>query len=397
MDIDEQTVGNTFSWEKQYQKSWDVIQEDEDGTLSTSIDKLLLKNLHIRRIRSKHTPDQPTNGVVRRGIIRHIFLVIDASRSSLEETDFHPTRFACIIHCIESHFIAKFFQQNCLAKVGIVMLRNGIAEKICDLTSDSTQLIQSLRTFAKSLSEEEESFSRNNFPSLMNGVQIASRNLSLFSSKSCLFGEIIVLYGSIFTIDPDNLLNWTEENVKNGSFPIRISFVGMGGEMQIAKTITRLTHGRHVVPLNEHHIRDFLSEYIVPPEYEFEKRVFSLLTVGFPVQSVSDGGQEIQKCPRCLFPSTKGIPSECEVCNLLLVNDDHLSRSFSSLFVVSEFIPIEQIATDTSCLCFGCNEQITELARYQCGKCMNSYCSECDSLIHNSLQVCPGCSVSLGS
>ena len=172
-----------FKWEKQYQKSWDVIQEDEDGNLSTSIDKLLQKNWQIRRIRSKHTSDQPTIGVVRCGIIRHIFLVIDVSRSSLEETDFHPTRFACIMHCIESHFIAKFFQLNCLAKVGIVMLRRGMAEKICDLTSDSTQFIQSLRSFAKSLSEEEESFSRSSFPSLMNGVQIASKNLSLFSSK----------------------------------------------------------------------------------------------------------------------------------------------------------------------------------------------------------------------
>ena len=121
---------------------------------------------------------------IRRGLIRYLEVIVDLSRASAT-SDFRPTRFAvvlgvsragagscmllCCMHCACQHlplaagcvqkcvcplashpassaplpmmctgvlqqFIREFFDQNPLSHLGILVLRNGVAERLTDLS-----------------------------------------------------------------------------------------------------------------------------------------------------------------------------------------------------------------------------------------------------------------------
>lgn len=38
---DELKDGGQYSWEEQYKRSWDTVQEDEEGTLNTALMQLI--------------------------------------------------------------------------------------------------------------------------------------------------------------------------------------------------------------------------------------------------------------------------------------------------------------------------------------------------------------------
>lgn len=64
-----------FSWEAAYERSWDNVREDERGSLESAVSDLLLSN-GIKRVLRDTTS-------IQRGIIRHVYLVIDLSLAML--------------------------------------------------------------------------------------------------------------------------------------------------------------------------------------------------------------------------------------------------------------------------------------------------------------------------
>lgn len=75
---DEDDDRKTFKWET-FKRSWDALAEDEHGQLK-------LTNIIKRR---KHVSQNLH--AVQRGIIRHLFLIIDMS-TAIAALDFKPTR-----------------------------------------------------------------------------------------------------------------------------------------------------------------------------------------------------------------------------------------------------------------------------------------------------------------
>ena len=69
---------------------------------------------------------------IRRTIIRHLVLVLDLSQSMLDR-DMRPTRFDLMLEYSRA-FIVEWFDQNPLGQIGIVGLRSGIAERICEMS-----------------------------------------------------------------------------------------------------------------------------------------------------------------------------------------------------------------------------------------------------------------------
>ena len=387
-----------FTWEQQYQRSWDAIKEDDQGSLSSAIHQL-----QLRRRKPKGLALQSANGIIRRGIIRHIFLVIDGSRSCVEETDFHPTRLGCLLKALQSTFVPKFFAQNCLGQIGVVLIREGIGEKICELTSSCSQVLEALKRIPSLVLLAGAS---DNFPSIQNGLAVAVASLQLFS-KACSFGEVLLCYSSVFSVDPGNLLLWAKERVvcsapsAAGLLPVRVNVISFGGELHVLKEVSRITFGSFTVPLAEGHLREALSEYLAPPPDLFAKSVAKLAVVGFPSEQRGESVccchvKAIEAgfgCPRCMNVVCS-VPGECAVCGLLLVRSAHISRSFASLWVVEEFRVVVDVAGEAGIAdCFGCGVELLGAAEQvmQCTKCARCFCGHCDGLIHEQLQFCPGC------
>lgn len=116
-----------FSWEASYSKVWSVILEDETDSIHNSIKKF--NSLQQKRL----TRNISLIPGLKKGLIRNFIVIIDASKVS-NETDLYPTRLKWIFNKIIK-FSKEYFDQNPLCQLGIIVTRDGIAEKISDLTS----------------------------------------------------------------------------------------------------------------------------------------------------------------------------------------------------------------------------------------------------------------------
>ena len=65
--------------------------------------------------------------------MRYVLVVLDLSRAAMM-TDWRPTRAVVITRTLRQ-FVPLFFEQNPLSKLGVMLLRNGMAEQLTDLTS----------------------------------------------------------------------------------------------------------------------------------------------------------------------------------------------------------------------------------------------------------------------
>jgi len=70
--------------------------------------------------------------MVRRGIIRHLFVVLDLSLS-MEEKDLPPSRIELSAQLLEE-FIMEYFDQNPISQLGVIVTRDGLAEKLTELS-----------------------------------------------------------------------------------------------------------------------------------------------------------------------------------------------------------------------------------------------------------------------
>lgn len=139
------------------------------------------------------------------------------------------------------------------------------------------------------------------------------------------------------------------------------------------------------------------------------------------------------QCPRCLGAAC-AIPSDCYICGLKLISSPHLARSYHHLFPVDAFLdtdgrtsPIVQSPVKKAVLpnvathCFACQTSFEhapvstpttaasasrsmprspavgnapkdiDQRRFQCGRCHQCFCYDCDIFIHETLHNCPGC------
>lgn len=157
------------------------------------------------------------------------------------------------------------------------------------------------------------------------------------------------------------------------------------------------------------------------------KQSFFVYTHYTPIHSHDKPNASGYVCPRCKS-KVCNLPIDCKVCGLKLISSPHIARSYHHLFPVPAFK--EHSADSTrSTQCYGCtatlqskNPQTTikislsaakkgsggdgsptvrrksiglkhsdSLASYQCPKCLQWFCYDCDLFIHENLHNCPGC------
>ncbi|EJD53792.1 TFIIH basal transcription factor complex, subunit SSL1 [Auricularia subglabra TFB-10046 SS5] len=400
----------SYSWEESYTRSWDAVQEDEAGSLQSAVEHLIARGRRRRRVALAASLLAPSDAI-RRAIIRHVIIVLDMS-SGMMDRDLRPTRFDLMLEYVRE-FVTEWFDQNPLGQIGIVGMRAGLAERVCDMSGSPQDVLKSI--------SERHKLEPTGDPSLQNALELSRASMSHLPSHSSR--EVLMIFGSITTVDPGNIHDTLAACLED---KIRISIVALAAEMRICRELCEKSGGVFGVALNEGHFKDVMFELIPPPAQRAAAKAAAggggtgadLLLMAFPVRLPESSAPtlcvchlELKSegflCPRC-FARVCDVPTDCDVCGIMIVSSPHLARSYHHLFPVKAYTPVMTLEGEqqTSATCHGCSmafqphkaaasagataEGVSPLGRYRCPECQNDFCNECDIFVHDVLHVCPG-------
>ncbi|CAL8247939.1 unnamed protein product [Merluccius merluccius] len=375
-------------WEGGYERTWEVLKEDEFGSLKATVEEILFQTKRKRALES--------HGQVRLGMMRHLFVVIDSSRT-MEDMDLKPNRLKATLKLMET-FMEEYFDQNPISQVGLITTKNKRAEKLTDLAGNPKKHIAALKKARDAACVGE--------PSLFNALSLAIQTLKHMPGHTSR--EIVIIFSSLTTCDPSNIY----ELIKSlKALKIRVSVIGLSAEVRVCTVLTRETGGTYHVCLDESHFKELLMFHVKPPPANTQSEC-SLIRMGFPQHTIAsvcdqdskpsfsmshlDSGSEVGLslggyfCPQCHAKHTE-LPVECKICGLTLVSAPHLARSFHHLFPLEPFreTPLEQHPAHR--FCHACQGQLKDKVVFTCPLCSGVFCTECDLFIHDSLHCCPSC------
>lgn len=380
---------------------------------------------------------------LQRGIIRHLLLVLDLSEA-MAEKDLRPTRYLLTLRYTIA-FITEFFEQNPISQLGIIGMRDGIALNVSPLSGNPNDHIVNIQ---KLLLEDPKGQ-----PSLQNALNMAHG--WLYHTPSHTTREVLILFGSLLSSDPDDIHTTIAELV---SSHVNVQIIGLAAQVAICHTIatrtnpTLPTSQTYTVALHEQHYRDLLMRSTTPPttphaNAEEDAATSSLLMMGFPSRTVDPAptlcachgkpSREGYLCSRC---SSKvcTLPTQCPACGLTLILSTHLARNHHHLFPLNNWREVNWIKASASGQnhCFGCQtpfperpaavdrrpsttggqnhdrmslkttrgkpsapkkplkaskDGVSESGRYECESCECFFCIDCDVFAHEVVHNCPGC------
>ncbi|XP_066509230.1 general transcription factor IIH subunit 2-like isoform X1 [Hoplias malabaricus] len=376
-------------WEGGYERTWQVLKEDESGSLKATVEDILFQAKRKRVFES--------HGQVRLGMMRHLYVVIDSSRT-MEDQDLKPNRLTSTLKLME-YFVDEYFDQNPISQIGIITTKNKRAEKLTDLAGNPKKHIAALKKAVNSPCVGE--------PSLYNALNIAMQTLKHMPGHTSR--EILVIFSSLTTCDPANIYDLIKTL---NALKIRVSVIGLSAEVRVCTILTRETGGNYNVILDESHFKELLMFHVKPPPASSSSEC-SLIRMGFPQHIIASLSDQDAKpsfsmshlesseegpgltlggyyCPQCRAKYTE-LPVECKVCGLTLVSAPHLARSFHHLFPLDAFkeCPLEEHVGDR--FCQACQGELKDKSVFTCLACKSVFCTECDIFIHDTLHCCPSC------
>lgn len=334
---------------------------------------------------------------------------------------------AVVIFNITQQFIRTFFDENPLSQLGIIILKDGLAHRLTELSSSPEIHIQRLKA----------SLDISGDASLQNGLESCLEALSGIPPYG--HKEVLFIFSALATCDPSNVLDSIKEAV---AAKVRVSVVGVAAEVYICRLMAQKTGGSYGVALDEGHLEDLILAHATPPPSSNSSNnnnssKSSLVMMGFPNKEVDAPGASTFVgteaklscgafvCPRCKA-RTAALPAQCHVCGLTLVSSPHLARSYHHLFPIKPFDEVSNVDNSTYTkggggniegggtisssdvvVCYGCSTVLKNstssgqqsrggIVAVQCPDCAKLYCYDCDVFIHESLHTCPGCEVTGG-
>ena len=349
-------------------RTWEALEEGADGTISGAIVGLLDATKR-RRLAKDTTPFQ-------RGIIRHLILVLDVSEAMLDK-DLRPSRHLLTFHYAQE-FVREYFEQNPISQLGILGMRDGKGERISDMSGNPEEHVSALQLW------RNKDPAGN--PSLQNVLEMARG--ALFHAPSHGTREVLVIFGSIYTVDPGDIHETINALV---SAKITCTIVGLSAEVAICKTIVAKTNpsinpqAAYSVALDETHFRELFMAATTPPpiaaanhQSERDDTGGSLLQMGFPSKIVTPyaslcacHGQPTREgysCPRCNSKACS-LPTDCRVCGFTLILSTHLARSYHHLFPLLNWHEVSWASVRSQSQpqkhCFGCQAPFPEVPTEQ--------------------------------
>ncbi|XP_070791908.1 general transcription factor IIH subunit 2 isoform X2 [Pituophis catenifer annectens] len=304
----------TKRWEGGYERTWEVLKEDESGSLKASIEDILFK------AKRKRTFEH--HGQVRLGMMRHLYVVVDGSRT-MEDQDLKPNRLTCTLKLLE-YFVEEYFDQNPISQIGIVVTKSKRAEKLTELSGNPRKHITALKKAVDMTCLGE--------PSLYNALNLATQTLKHMPGHTSR--EVLVILSSLTTCDPSNIYDLIK-SLKSAK--IRVSVIGLSAEVRVCTVLARETGGTYHVILDESHYKELLMHHVSPPPASSSSES-SLIRMGFPQHTIALMADQDAKpsfsmahlensndpgltlggyfCPQCRAKYCE-LPVECKVCGIV--------------------------------------------------------------------------------
>lgn len=288
-----------YAWEDEYQRTWDVVKDDSEG--QRSIELLVQQMIEARKKKIMKNPTTP----FQRGIIRTLVVIIDGSLTMIEK-DLRPTRFGAMLTNLQD-FIVEFFDQNPISQLGIVMMRNGVAQLVSEVSGLPQHHIDKIRALK---SRQHNRYEPKGDPSLQNALELA-RSLLLAnlggpaaaSTKNSK--EVLIIFGALFTSDPGDIHRTIDALVID---EIKVKVIGLSAQVAICqeivnktnflgsashKTIVDSTASQYYgVIMNDAHFKELLMDCVEPlaltkgsteEQHELSDGV-PLIRMGFPLK-----------------------------------------------------------------------------------------------------------------
>ncbi|NWS45018.1 TF2H2 factor, partial [Probosciger aterrimus] len=396
----EEEPERTKRWEGGYERTWEIIKEDESGLLKPLIESMT----HVQGKEAKRKRVYEHHGQVRLGMMRHLYMVIDGSRT-MEDQDLKPNRLTCTLKLLE-YFVEEYFDQNPISQLGLIVTKSKRAEKMTELSGNTKKHLTALKKAVDMNCSGE--------PSLYNSLNLAMQTLKHMPAHTSR--EVLVVFSSLTTCDPANIYDL----IKYSFFfhlkclkavKIRVSVIGLSAEVRVCTVLAQETGGTYRVILDESHYKELLMHHVSPPPASSSSEC-SLIRMGFPQHSIASLSDQDAKpsfsmvqlennsepglslggyfCPQCRAKYCE-LPVECKICGLTLVSAPHLARSYHHLFPLDAFqeVPLGEYQGERCCQ--GCQGEMKDQNVYVCKVCQNVFCVDCDLFIHDCLHCCPGC------
>lgn len=409
------TRADAFSWERTYERTWEAIEEDEQGFLKVD-------GFSGGRRAAARAAAAPQLAAVQRGLLRHVLLVLDCSSAS-EATDLRPSRAEAMAAACTT-FIRSFFDQNPISSLGLLRVRRGVADKLTDLGGNPARHAAALAAAMRPCDCGARAVEcacrrrREGDFSFENALALALDMLTLQPAATAT-REVVIIHSAIASCDPGDVYDVVRRCAEQG---VRVSVVSLPAEVYLATRITALTGGTCAVPENEEHLLELLLAHQRPPP----RRALSggapagagaggMVLVGFPEQeheteALCTCHQALRGstfvCPRCRAHCCD-IPCECEVCGLRLISAPALARSYHHIFPVPAFREVGGVGgaesgdgiaeaaaaagVASAALCAACTFLLGGGSHWVCPDCALPFCGACNATIHESLHTCPGC------
>ncbi|KAG9354377.1 hypothetical protein JZ751_001084 [Albula glossodonta] len=346
-------------WEGGYERTWEVLKEDESGSLKATVEDILFQTKRKRVFES--------HGQVRLGMMRHMFVVIDSSRT-MEDQDLKPSRLASTLKLME-YFVEEYFDQNPISQVGIIITRNKRAEKLTDLAGNPRKHVEALRKAVDTPCVGE--------PSLYNSLSLAMQTLKHMPGHTSR--EILIIFSSLTTCDPANIYELVKTLKER---KIRVSVIGLSAEVRVCTVLTRETGGTYHVILDETHFRELLMLHVKPPPASSTSEC-SLIRMGFPqhtIASVSDQDSKPSFSMSHLDSSSgPGLTLGGYFCP-----QSHAGVCSSPGQILPSPVSSGHLSRDKP-------RRLQGREVFTCPVCRTVFCVECDLFIHETLHCCPSC------
>ncbi|KAF8067113.1 GTF2H2 [Scenedesmus sp. PABB004] len=368
-----------------------------------------------------------------------------------------PSRLAVMVGAAR-RFIRRFFDLNPLGQLGLAVLRNGVAEKLTELSGSPEAQVARLAAYGVDTGGDA---------SLQNGLELGRELMSGVPPYGQR--EVVLLMAALASVDPGRV----EDSIAAAAADhIRVSVVGVCAEVHILRRAAQLTGGSYGVALSEAHLGELLLAHAPPPPAPPGSLTAELVRMGFPARGPGDPASaafvgELPvlaaggfTCPRCRA-RTQELPCKCHVCGLPLISSPHLARSYHHLFPVPPFEELDaaeraQLAAAAAAanghaadgggttngdaggappprgsalappwfepggvegqgggglFCFGCLKLLAGpdggppagadgtagALVLRCGQCAALFCYDCDAYVHETLHNCPGCECAAGA
>ena len=181
-------------------------------------------------------------------MILFVYVVLYLSQAVNEE-DIRPSRLA-VISSLMYKFFREFFNQNPLSQLGLVVTRNGIAERVTELSGNP-------ETHIAALKENLDAAGDMSIQNSLEQVHASLVQLPMYGSR-----EVLFVVSALSTCDPGNV-HTAIAAAKNAK--IRVSVVSVAAEMHVCRRMTEETGGIFGVAQSQHHLEELLIAHAPPP------------------------------------------------------------------------------------------------------------------------------------